>query len=54
MSTEKNKTVMKIKIVIVDDSIVWNVLSRSLNKFHKEYFIVRKWFPGWATQDIKD
>ena len=45
----KNKT-----IVIVGESIVQNVSSRSLNQSLKEYFSVVKSFPGTTTKDMKD
>ena len=51
MPTEKTK---KKTVVIVGDSIVRNVPSRSLNQFLKEYFSVVKSFPGATTQDMKD
>ena len=50
-STEKTK---KKTFVIVGDSIVRNVPSRSLNQSLKEYFSVVKSFPGATTQDMKD
>ena len=49
--TEKSK---KKTAVIVGDSIVWNVPSRSLNQSLKEYFSIVKSFPGATTQDMKD
>ena len=49
--TEKTK---KKTVVIVGDSIVRNVHSRSLNQSPKEYFSVAKSFPGATTQDMKD
>ena len=49
--TEKTK---KKAAVIVGDSIVRNVHSRSLNLSLKEYFSVVKSFPGATTQDMKD
>ena len=49
--TEKTK---KKTVVIVVDSIVQNVPSRSLNQSLKEYFSIVKSFPGAATQDMKD
>ena len=49
--TEKTN---KKTVVIVGDSIVRNVPSRSLNQSLKEYFSVVKWFPGATTQDMKD
>ena len=49
--TEKTK---KKTVVIVGDSIVRNVPSRSLNQSLKEYFSVVKSFPGATTQDMKD
>ena len=49
--TEKTK---KKTVVIVGDSIVRNVRSRSLNQSLKEYFSVVKSFPGATTQDMKD
>ena len=48
--TEKTK---KKTVVIVGDSIVRNVPSRSLNQSLKEYFSVAKSFPGATTQDMK-
>ena len=45
----KNKT-----IVIVGESIVQNVSSRSLNQSLKEYFSVVKSFPGTTIQDMND
>ena len=50
MPTEKTK---KKTVVIVGDSIVRNVHSRSLNQSLKEYFSVVKSFPGATTQDMK-
>ena len=50
MPTEKTK---KKTVVIVSDSIVRNVPSRSLNQSLKEYFSVVKSFPGATTQDMK-
>ena len=41
-------------VVIVGDSVVRNVPSRSLNQSLKEYFSVVKSFPGATTQDMKD
>ena len=49
--TKKTKTKT---VVIVGDSIVRNVPSRSLNQSFKEYFSVVKSFPDAATQDMKD
>ena len=49
--TEKGK---KKTVVIVGDSIVRNVPSRSLNQSLKEYFRIVKPFPGPTTQDMKD
>ena len=49
--TEKTK---KKTVVIVGDSIVRNVPSRSLNESLKEFFSVAKSFPGATTQDMKD
>ena len=49
--TEKTK---KKTVVIVGDSIVRNVPSRSLNQSLKEYFSVVKSFPSATTQDMKD
>ena len=49
--TDKTK---KKTVVIVGDSIVRNVPSRSLNQSNKEYSGVVKSFPGATTQDIKD
>ena len=49
--TEKTK---KKTVVIVGDSIVQSVHSRSLNQSLKEYFSVVKSFPGATTQDMKD
>ena len=49
--TEKSK---KKTAVIVGDSIVWNVPSRSLNQSLKEYFSIVKSFPGTTTKDMKD
>ena len=49
--TEKRK---KKTVVIVGDSIVRNVPSRSLNQSLKEYFRIVKPFPGPTTQDMKD
>ena len=49
--TEKTK---KKTVVIVGDSIVRNVPSRSLNQSLKEYFSVATSFPGATTQDMKD
>ena len=49
--TKKTK---KKTVVIVGDSIVRNVPSRSLNQSLKEYFSVVKSFPGATTQDMKD
>ena len=40
--------------VIVGDSIVQNVLSRSLNQSIKEYFSTVKSFPGATTKNMKD
>ena len=51
MSTEKK---IKIKLVTVGASIVWNVPSRSLNQLLKEYFSVVKSFPGATTQNTND
>ena len=50
MSTKKNKNET---VVIVRDSVIRNVPSRSLNQSLKEYFGVVKSFPGATTQDIK-
>ena len=44
----------KKTVVIVGNSIVRNVPSRSLNQFLKEYFSVVKSFLGATTQDMKD
>ena len=41
-------------MVIVGDSIIRNIPSRSLNQSLKEYFSVVKSFPGATTQDMKD
>ena len=49
--TEKTK---KKTVVIVGDSIVRNIPSRSLNQSLKEYFSIVKPFPGAATPDMKD
>ena len=49
--TEKTK---KKTVVIVGDSIVRNVPSRSLKQSLKEYFSVVKSFPGATTQDMRD
>ena len=43
-----------ISVVIVGDSFVRNVASRSLNQSLKEYFNVVKSFPGATTQYMKD
>ena len=51
MSTKKNKNE---SVVIVRDSVIRNVPSRSLNQSLKEYFGVVKSFPGATTQDMKD
>ena len=51
MSTKKNKNET---VVIVRDSVIRNVPSRSLNQSLKEYFGVVKSFPGATTQDMKD
>ena len=51
MTTKKNKNKT---VVIVRDSIVRNVPSRSLNQSLKEYFGFAKSFPGATTQDMKD
>ena len=40
-------------VVIVGDSIVRNVPSRSLNQSLKEYFSIVKSFPGATTRDMK-
>ena len=44
----------KKTVVIVGNSIVRNVPSRSLNQFLKKNFSVVKSFPGATTQDMKD
>ena len=48
------KSKQKKTVVIVGDSIVRNVPSRSLNQSLKDYFSVVKSFPGATTQDMKD
>ena len=48
------KKLKRKTVIIVGDSIVQNVPSRSLNQSLKEYFSVVKSSPGATTQDMKD